>query len=85
MQYMSIIYLQPQVGLLFGMEMVFVPFKNALIELSRPDMLYTIPWCRLQAVIVHIVYQECIMRYKKEGVGVGSAHVNNWIPNTFPR
>ena len=82
---MSIIYLQPQVGLLFRMEMVFAPFKNALTELSRPDMLYTIPWCRLQAVIVHIVYQERIMRYKKEGVGVGSAHVNNWIRNTFPR
>ena len=25
------------------------------------------------------------MRYKKEGVGAGSAHVNDWIRNIFPR
>ena len=24
------------------------------------------------------------MRYKKAGVGAGSAHVNNWIRNIFP-
>ena len=36
-------------------------------------------------IVSYTVYQERIMRYKNEGVGAGSTHASNYIPNISPR